>query len=152
MNSPSPSGLRRGQQIFVPVLLAGAGLWGCASLDSRDSAGAAADLPVAAPKDPITALLEADGEGGFGGGSAAPSAEAFWGLPVATLEAVTGPPTLIRQEAGNEFRRYDLPGCRAFAVVIPAGGAVQKVWTGAVVAGAVAPPFDQCAAANGTGS
>lgn len=73
-----------------------------------------------------------------------PAAEIFVGQPVSRLEAVVGPPALVRREGANDFRRYDLENCRVYAVTAPAGGRVQTVSTGALVAGQAAPTFSSC--------
>lgn len=75
-----------------------------------------------------------------------PTAESFIGQPIAKLEQVTGPAALTRREGKNEFRRYDLGPCRAYAVVSPAGGNVTSLTTGAAVAGYRAPAFERCTA------
>ncbi|MCQ8184074.1 hypothetical protein [Parvularcula maris] len=75
-----------------------------------------------------------------------PAAETFIGAPVGTLEAALGSPALTRREGANEFRRYDLEDCRVYAVVAPAGGNVQTVSAGPLVAGKAAPDFRVCTA------
>lgn len=72
------------------------------------------------------------------------AAAALIGAPVDRLEKLTGPATLVRVEGENEFRRYDLGNCRAYAVIIPAGGNVVSIATGPAVAGNQAPSFDVC--------
>lgn len=72
------------------------------------------------------------------------AAAALIGGPVARLEKVTGPAVLVRKEGDNEFRRYDFHACRAYAVIIPAGGMVASIATGPAMAGGPAPSFDDC--------
>lgn len=80
-----------------------------------------------------------------------PPASVFIGRPVADLEAVLGPPALVRQEGPNEFRRYDVTEtCRALAVVVPAGGKVMSLTAGPSVQGAEAPAFEDCTASSVT--
>ena len=72
------------------------------------------------------------------------AAAAQVGGPVGKLEELTGPAALVRQEGENEFRRYDLGACRAYAVIIPAGGSVASIATGPAEAGKPTPSFDTC--------
>lgn len=79
-----------------------------------------------------------------------PSPDRFLGAPVADLEAVTGPPALVRREGSTEFRRYDLTtDCRAYVVALPDGGTVLSLETGASVQGLPAPAFEDCTAREG---
>jgi hypothetical protein len=73
-----------------------------------------------------------------------PPASAFIGKPVAALDRALGAPALVRKEGSNEWRRYDLGDCRAYAVVVPAGGNVTSLSTGPSVAGAPVPRFETC--------
>ena len=75
-----------------------------------------------------------------------PDAASFVGQPVDQLEAFVGEPGLTRLEGENEFRRYDLSQCRAYAIVVPAGGEVTSLTTGPVVYGDEAPSFRACTA------
>ncbi|MEM6913567.1 MAG: hypothetical protein AAF511_06280 [Pseudomonadota bacterium] len=75
-----------------------------------------------------------------------PDAAAFVGEPIEALETFLGAPGLTRQEGENEFRRYDLRQCRAYAIVVPAGGDVTSLTTGPVVQGDEAPSFRACTA------
>lgn len=72
------------------------------------------------------------------------AAAALVGGPVGRLEELTGPAAMIRQEGDNEFRRYDMVGCRAYAIIIPAGGSVASIATGPAEAGQPTPSFDAC--------
>jgi hypothetical protein len=99
--------------------------------------------------DPLGELIGR--EAGTGAQAAAPQtlgppAETFIGAPVTRLERRLGAAALVRREGANEFRRYDLEGCRVYAVVAPAGGNVKTVSTGALVAGKAAPDFRVCTA------
>ena len=76
-----------------------------------------------------------------------PSPDTFIGRPVDALEALLGEPDLVRREGANEFRRYDVSdSCRAYAVVMPAGGNVASLTTGHAVQGVEAPAFEDCTA------
>ncbi|MEM0928091.1 MAG: hypothetical protein AAGI89_02255 [Pseudomonadota bacterium] len=75
-----------------------------------------------------------------------PDAAFFLGQPVDELERLVGEPGLTRQEGENEFRRYDLSQCRAYAIIVPAGGEVTSLTTGPVVYGDEAPSFRACTA------
>lgn len=75
-----------------------------------------------------------------------PEASTFIGREVRALDQLLGAPSLIRQEGMNEFRRYDLETCRVYAVVTPAGGLVETLTTGPLVAGRNAPSFPRCTA------
>lgn len=78
-----------------------------------------------------------------------PAAEMFLGRPVTVLEQVTGAPALIRREGPNEFRRYDLGDCRAYAVIASEAGTVTTLSTGPAVAGDPVPAFTACTAGRG---
>ena len=75
-----------------------------------------------------------------------PPASNFIGQPVSFLEGRIGEAALISNEGANEFRRYDLDYCRAYAVVSPAGGTVINLTTGPLVSGDAAPTFSGCTA------
>ncbi len=75
-----------------------------------------------------------------------PSPERFVGGEVFDLDRFLGTPALVRAEGDNEFRRYDLPRCRVYAIVAPAGGRVQSLSTGPLVSGEGAPSFASCTA------
>ena len=75
-----------------------------------------------------------------------PDASDFVGQSVAELEKLLGEPGLTRREGANEFRRYDLGQCRAYAIVVPAGGVVTSLSTGPIVYGDEAPSFRACTA------
>jgi hypothetical protein len=122
----------------LAALVLAASLAGCASappkpdLTTAEAAGNAPTAP-AAPLPPVIVP--------------GPSPDTFVGEPVAALEALLGEPALVRGEGLNEFRRYDVTeDCRAYAVVVPAGGTVESLTTGASVAGAPAPRFEDCTA------
>lgn len=70
----------------------------------------------------------------------------FIGEDVSVLNAYLGEPALVREEGRNAFHRYDLEGCRAYAVVAPAGGLVQALSTGPLSNGEAAPTFETCTA------
>lgn len=127
--------------------LAAAALAGCATTPE------ATEKPVkpateAAQSDPIGDLIAGIPETP----RAAASAKSFIGQPVSVFERTAGAPALIRPEGGNEFRRYDLAGCRLYAIVIPAGGEVASIAVGPAVVGSVMPSFGECLAARSTGS
>lgn len=71
-------------------------------------------------------------------------AASFVGRDIQMLEAVVGMAALIRREGPNEFRRYDLEGCRVYAIV--AGGLVQTLTTGPLATGETAPTLPACTA------
>lgn len=100
--------------------------------------------------DPLAALIGRETAAEELPGAAAPArrAEEFIGQDVAVLDSYLGDPGLVRREGRNEFRRYDLKGCRVFAVVAPAGGLVQTVATGPLVSGEAAPSFSACTRAR----
>ena len=74
------------------------------------------------------------------------SLASFIHAPLSTLEAVIGSPSLKRQEGLAEFRRYDLPGCRVYAIVkaINQQPVIASVSIGAIRVANPAPSFGQC--------
>jgi hypothetical protein len=134
----------RSCRLAATVALSLIGLGGCAVTSER-AADPAAPTETAAryPKgDPIGKLLrELPAEGPAG-----PSPQSFVGRPVANLDAFLGAPALKRREGTNEFRRYNLDRCRAYAIVVPAGGNVTAISTGPLRLGDPAPTFEQCTA------
>ncbi|MEM1409922.1 MAG: hypothetical protein AAGG79_04150 [Pseudomonadota bacterium] len=89
---------------------------------------------------------QADTEPGQTQRLSGPPASSFVGQSVAALDRALGKPALTRVEGTNEFRRYDLERCRVLAVVVPVGGKVTTLTTGAVVSGSAAPTFETCTA------
>ncbi len=71
----------------------------------------------------------------------------FIDKPANALDLILGPPALTRTEDQGQFRRYDTPTCRIYAVVFAdAGGrpVVKSLSTGPIIAGNAAPDFAEC--------
>ncbi|WOI53548.1 hypothetical protein [Parvularcula sp. LCG005] len=125
----------------IVALCATTALVACQTTPPAPSEAAA---PVEAEDtDPIAALI---GSVPANQKVAGPKADAFIGSPVAKLEGVTGAPALVRREGQNEFRRYDLGSCRAYAVVVPAGGTVVGLTTGPAATDMKTMAFEDCTA------
>ena len=65
----------------------------------------------------------------------------------ASLERIFGAPALVRTEGVGQFRRYDTPRCRLYALVLPdAGGrpVIKSLNIAGLTPGAPAPVFPDC--------
>jgi hypothetical protein len=73
-----------------------------------------------------------------------PAPSNFLGQDIGLLERRIGQAALVRREGNGEFRRYDLPRCRVYAIRELRGGTVTTLSTGPIVTGDAAPDFRTC--------
>ena len=127
------------------VVAAAMALSGCGVSGRSDGTLPTAPVLPNGSKDQIASIL-----GSVPNAQMGPDPARLVGRTVAQLEQWTGAPSLVRKEGQNEFRRYDLGGCRVYAVVAPAGGRVTSIATGPAQAGQPQPAFQQCTARTPT--
>ncbi len=79
--------------------------------------------------------------------TAAITGQEFIDQPPGNLEALFGAPNFVRREGVGEFRRYDTPSCRIYAVVMPDPDGRQLVKSlnvGSLKASDPVPVFGEC--------
>lgn len=71
----------------------------------------------------------------------------FLGKPPSALDAALGEPAFVRREGQGEFRRYDTPRCRVYAVITTENGSrplIRTLSVGSASAAQAAPSLSDC--------